>query len=60
MDRVPNAAKSIGNRFPAKKYIGAVVRKSSELELAAEIGPFEIFLPLYKKTHKTIIKSSIK
>ena len=33
----PNTAKSIENRFSTKKYIGAVVRKSSKLELVTEI-----------------------
>ena len=36
-----------------KKYIGAVLRKSSQLELAAEIGPFEDLLLLQKKYNKT-------
>ena len=36
-----------------KKYIGAVLRKSSQLELAADIGPFEDLLVLQKMYTKT-------
>ena len=46
-----NPAESIGNEFPTKKYIGAVVRKSSQLELAAEIGSFENLKVLFLKVH---------
>ena len=42
----PNTCGTIKNGFPMKKYIGAVLRKSSQLELAAEIGPFEDLLVL--------------
>ena len=37
----PNTRKSIGNGFPMKKYVGAVVRKSFQLVIAAEIEHFE-------------------
>ena len=39
----PNIRKSLGNGFPMKKYIEAVVRKSSQLQILAEIYPFENF-----------------
>ena len=35
-----------------KKYIGAVLRKSSQLKLAAEIGSFDDLLDLQKIVHK--------
>ena len=35
----PDPAKSIGNCFSMKNYAGAVLRKSFQLELVAEIGP---------------------
>ena len=38
-----NTRISIGNEFPMKKYIEAVVRKSSQLQILAEIYPFENF-----------------
>ena len=52
-----NTHKSIGNGFPMKKYIGAVVRKLSQLVIVAERIQFEI-----KNLHakKNIAKSSIK
>ena len=56
----PNAWKSIGNRFLITKYIGAVGRKSFELEIVAEIGSFQIFYRLQKKTHKINEKDSLK
>ena len=37
----PNTRKSIGNGFPMKKYVGAVVRKSFQLVIAAEIDHSE-------------------
>ena len=33
----PNPRKSIGNGFPMKKYVGAVVRKLSQLVIVADI-----------------------
>ena len=38
-----------------KKYIGAVLRKSSQLELVAEIGPFENPLPVQKNNKESSI-----
>ena len=38
-----NTRISIGNEFPTKKYIEAVVWKSSQLRIFAEIDHFEIF-----------------
>ena len=46
----PNIRKSLGNGFPMKKYIEAVVRKSSQLQILAEIYPFENFCRVGKKT----------
>ena len=43
-----------------KKYIGAVLRKSSQLELAAEIGSFEDLMDLQKNVHKNRSKLCIK
>ena len=37
-----NTRKSIGNGFPMTKYVGATVRKSFQLGIAAEIEQFEI------------------
>ena len=37
----PNTRKSIGNGFPLKKYVGAVVRKLSQLIKVVEIDHFE-------------------
>ena len=37
----PNTRISLGNEFPTKKYIEAVVRKSSGLQILAEIDHFE-------------------
>ena len=56
----PNASKTIGNQLPMKKYIGAVLRKSSQLELVAEIGPLENALPAQKNQRNYIEKSSLK
>ena len=36
-----NTRKSIGNGLPMKKYVGAVVRKSFQLVIAAAIHNFE-------------------
>ena len=38
-NRCIEPAKSIGNGFSMKNYAGAVLRKSFQLELVAEIGP---------------------
>ena len=37
-----NASKSIGNGFPVKKYVGAMVRKSIRVVLAAENDLLEV------------------
>ena len=50
----PDASKTIGNQLAMKKYIGAVLRKSSQLELVAEIGPFENSLPAQKTNENTL------
>ena len=39
----PNTRFSLGNEFPTKKYIEAVVWKSSQLRILAEIDHFEFF-----------------
>ena len=39
----PDIRKSLGNGFPMKKYIEAVVRKSSQLQILAEVYTFENF-----------------
>ncbi len=54
----PDASKTIGNQLPMKKYIGAVLLKSSQLELVADIGPFENPLPAQQKKQQR--KSSFK
>ena len=36
----PNTRKSIGNGFPMKKYVGAVVRKLSQVAIVAKIYLF--------------------
>ena len=46
-----NTRKSIGNGFPMKKYVGAVVRKSFQLVTAAEIEHFENKRPVPKIIH---------
>ena len=46
----PNTCKSIGNGFLMKKYVEAVVRKSFQLVIAAEIEHFENKSPMPKKT----------
>ena len=56
----PDASKTIGNQLPMKKYIGAVLRKSFQLELVAEIGPFENPLPAQKNQRKYIEKLPLK
>ena len=45
-----NLAKSIGNGFPMKKYVGAMLRKPSIFQLVTEIGSFEKIMSLQKKT----------
>ena len=50
----PDASKTIGNQLRMKKYIGAVLRKSSQLELVAEIGPFENPLPAHKNQRRKL------
>ena len=39
----PNTRKSVGNEFYMRKYVEAVVRKSSQLPILAEIHHFENF-----------------
>ena len=56
----PDASKTIGNQLPVKKCVGAVLRKSSQLELVAEIGPLENVLPAQKNQRNYIEKSSLK
>ena len=56
----PDASKTIGNQLPVKKCIGAVLRKSSQLELVAEIGPFENPLFASKNQRKYIEKLVLK
>ena len=36
-----DASKTIKNQLPVKKYVGAMVRKSFQLEIVVEIGLFE-------------------
>ena len=43
-----------------KKYIGAVLRKSSQLELVAEIGPFENPLPVSKTQQRKLVLKKTK
>ena len=45
----PNTRNSIGNGLPTKKYVGAVVRKSSQLIIDAEIDHSENKMPVQKK-----------
>ena len=45
----PNDDKSLKNELPMGKHIGAVLRKSFQLAIVAEIGPLENFGPLQKK-----------
>ena len=45
----PDIRKSLGNGFPMKKYIEAVVRKSSQLQILAEIYPLKILAVCKKK-----------
>ena len=47
-----NTRISIGNEFPMKKYIEAVVRKSSQLRILAEVDHFEIYPRVSKKTYR--------
>ena len=57
----PDASKTIGNQLPMKKYIGAVLRKSFQLEVVTEIGPFVNDLKLvFKKTLKIKGKDNFK
>ena len=56
----PVASKTIRNQLPVKKYIGAVLRKSSQLELVDEIDPLENALSAQKKQRNYIEKSSLK
>ena len=44
----PNTRNSIGNGFPLKKYVGAVVRKSSQLIMDEEIDHSENNIPVQK------------
>ena len=46
----PNTRNSIGNGLPMKKYVGAVVRKSSQLIIDEEIDHSENFRPAQKNT----------
>ena len=45
----PNTRNSSGNGLPMKKYVGAVVRKSSQLIIDEEIDHFENKIPVQKK-----------
>ena len=47
----PNTRNSIGNELPMKKYVGAVVRKSSQLIIDEEIDHSENFRPAQKNTY---------
>ena len=46
----PNTRNSIANGLPMKKYVGAVVRKSSQLIIDEEIDHSENFRPAQKNT----------
>ena len=46
----PNTCKSIGNGFLMKKYVGAVVRKSFQITIAAEQDHFKNF-EIYRNMH---------
>ena len=49
-----DASKILGNQLPVKKYIGAMVRKSFQLEFVAETDAFENLSPcqiLYKENY---------
>ena len=54
----PNTRKSIGNGFPMKKYVGAVVWKSFQLVIAAEIDQlqkYSFFHEISKYVQENII-----
>ena len=56
----PNTRNSIGNGLPMKKYVGAVVRKSSQLITDEEIDHSENQISFHKKTHNFIAKRPSK
>ena len=56
----PDASKTIKNQLPVKKYIEAMVRKSFQLELVTEIGPFENNWTLTNFVHYIDEKDSLK
>ena len=45
----PNTRNSSGNGLPMKKYVGAVVRKSSQLIIDEEIDHFENKIPVQSR-----------
>ena len=47
----PNTRNSIGNGLPMKKYVGAVVRKSSQLVIDEEIDHSENQISVQKKSY---------
>ena len=47
----PDASKTTGNQLPMKKYVGAVVRKSSQLVIDEEIDHSENQISFHKKTY---------
>ena len=47
----PNTRNSIGNGLPMKKYVGAVVRKSSQLIIDEEIDHSENKIPVHKNEY---------
>ena len=47
-----NTRISIGNEFPMKKYIEAVVRKSSQLRILTETDHLKIYSCVSKKTYQ--------
>ena len=56
----PNTRNSIGNGLPMKKYVGAVVRKSSQLIIDEEIDHSENQISFQKKTYNFIAKRPSK
>ena len=56
----PNTRNSIGNGLPMKKYVGAVVRKSSQLVIDEEIDHSENFRPAQKNTRHLFSKKPSK
>ena len=56
----PSTRNSIGNGLPMKKYVRAVVRKSSQLIIDEEIDHSENFRPAPKNTHHLFSKRPSK